>query len=200
MAELLVFGLMVAYIHANPLSMAFSTLEFAPGGVYRSLEEGVVLLATSDLAEIQHGGQKMKSKQCVMKQQPRWSLRSVYYLKLNLLIGYGIVIALCSCSRMQDSLDSAEYAPQYSEESFKAIIVGDSKESAIERIGEPLYIRTARWDSDRQAWRFGGNYTNNFALYVYSASTNDSHYRQRSLVFDLDKEVVIYKISRFYID
>ena len=111
-----------------------------------------------------------------------------------------MVFFISSCSRIQDSLDTAKYASGYSEDAFNKIKLGDSKESVINRLGAPLYKRTAKFDPSKNDWNFGGNYTNGYILFVYSESTKSSDYRQRSLVLDLKHNLVVYKISRFYVD
>jgi hypothetical protein len=107
---------------------------------------------------------------------------------------------LCSCSFVQDSLDTAKYSSRYSESAFRSIKVGDSIETVGEKIGNPLRVGTARWVAEESRWRFGGDYTNTLSLYVYSESTNSSHYRQRSLVVDMEKGVVVKINSRFHVD
>ncbi len=78
--------------------------------------------------------------------------------------------------------DTSIYTQFYSDDKYKNIVVGMSKKSVLEILGEPLCIDT--WGRIER--------------YHYSGSRNDSHYHIRQIHFFYNK--VISKVHYYYID
>lgn len=96
------------------------------------------------------------------------------YLMLDPLAGRVLLLILG---------DDTEFSPGYRDSVFRAIEIGDSERTVLDRLGDPIVVVTHR-DGEHSL--------------QYSHSPNDSHYRLRVIV--ISGGVVARKYSEVWID
>ena len=84
-------------------------------------------------------------------------------------------------------IEDTEYAKGYTNENYRRIVIGMSKQDVLKNLGEPLVYWTAMDDSERNRIRMS-----------YTRSPGSTDYRRRVIVLENDRVVEIQ--SEYWVD